>query len=138
MAELSGEVLVYESSVQEGFPQFRLIQQILADEAEAGGSADIHVHPSGRWLYTSHRLENDGISIFDINDDGTLVKSGHMNTGRHPRNFMITADGRFLLVACRDDMMIQVFTIGDDGGLTDTGKALHMESDRPSSVTAAL
>lgn len=138
MAELSGEVLVYESSVQEGFPQFRLIQQILADEAEAGGSADIHVHPSGRWLYTSHRLENDGISIFDINDDGTLIKSGHMNTGRHPRNFMITADGRFLLVACRDDMMIQVFTIGDDGGLTDTGKALHMESDRPSSVTAAL
>lgn len=138
MAELSGEVLVYESSVQEGFPQFRLIQQILADEAEAGGSADIHVHPSGRWLYTSHRLENDGISIFDINDDGTLIKSGYMNTGRHPRNFMITADGRFLLVACRDDMMIQVFTIGDDGGLTDTGKALHMESDRPSSVTAAL
>lgn len=138
MAELSGEVLVYESSVQEGFPQFRLIQQILADEARAGGSADIHIHPSGRWLYTSHRLENDGISIFNINDDGTLVKSGYMNTGRHPRNFMITADGRFLLVACRDDMMIQVFTIGDDGGLTDTGKALHMESDRPSSVTAAL
>lgn len=138
MAELSGEVLVYELSAQEGLPTFRLIQQILADEADAGGSADIHVHPSGRWLYTSHRLENDGISIFDINDDGTLIKSGHMNTGRHPRNFMITADGRFLLVACRDDMMIQVFTIGDDGGLTDTGKALHMESDRPSSVTAAL
>lgn len=138
MAELSGEVLVYELSAQEGLPTFRLIQQILADEADAGGSADIHIHPSGRWLYTSHRLENDGISIFDINDDGTLIKSGHMNTGRHPRNFMITADGRFLLVACRDDMMIQVFTIGDDGGLTDTGKALHMESDRPSSVTAAL
>lgn len=138
MAELSGEVLVYELSAQEGLPTFRLIQQILADEADAGGSADIHIHPSGRWLYTSHRLENDGISIFDINDDGTLIKSGYMNTGRHPRNFMITADGRFLLVACRDDMMIQVFTIGDDGGLTDTGKALHMESDRPSSVTAAL
>lgn len=132
IAELSGEVLVYQVS-----DEFRLIQRIQADEVNAGGSADIHIHPSGRWLYTSHRLENDGISIFSINEDGTLTKEGYMNTGRHPRNFMITEDGDFLLVACRDDRMIQVFRIGEDGGLIPTEAVLNLESDKPSSITAA-
>ena len=131
IAELSGEVLVYQVS-----DEFRLIQRIQADEVNAGGSADIHIHPSGRWLYTSHRLENDGISIFSINEDGTLTKEGYMNTGRHPRNFMITEDGDFLLVACRDDRMIQVFRIGDNGGLIPTEAVLNLESDMPSSVVS--
>lgn len=131
IAELSGEVLVYQAS-----DEFKIIQRIQADEVNAGGSADIHIHPSGRWLYTSHRLENDGIVIFGINEDGTLTKSGYAHTGRHPRNFMITEDGNFLLVACRDDRMIQVFRIGEDGGLIPTEAVLHLESDMPSSIVA--
>lgn len=130
IAELSGEVLVYQAS-----DGFRLIQRIQADEVNAGGSADIHIHPSGRWLYTSHRLQNDGISIFSINEDGTLTKNGYMHTGRHPRNFMITEDGKFLLVAYRDDQMIQVFRISEDGGLIPTEATIHLESDKPSSIS---
>jgi 6-phosphogluconolactonase (cycloisomerase 2 family) len=55
ICELSGEVLVYD------VPAFTLLQRIQADEVNAGGSADIHMHPSGKYLYTSHRLDNDGI-----------------------------------------------------------------------------
>ena len=73
IAELSGEVLVYK--VRGGKkPAFKLVQRIQADEVNAGGSADIHMHPSGQWLYTSHRLENDGISIFKVLEDGKLEK----------------------------------------------------------------
>ncbi len=130
ISELSGEVLAYDVS-----SGFRLIQRIQADEVNAGGSADIHIHPSGRWLYTSHRLENDGISTFIINEDGTLTKTSYARTGKHPRNFMISSDGRFLFAACRDDKMIQVFRIGEDGRLIPTESMLHLESDRPSSIT---
>ena len=132
MCELSGEVLVYD------LPSFTLVQRIQADEVNAGGSADIHMHPSGKYLYTSHRLDNDGISIFKINEDGTLEKCGYARTGRHPRNFMITPDGELLLVACRDDRLIQVFTIEKDGTLTLTPSKLVFESDMPSSITAVL
>lgn len=132
ITELSGEVLVYDAAAG-----FSLIQRIQADEVNAGGSADIHIHPSGRWLYTSHRLENDGISIFSISADGTLTKSGYAHTGKHPRNFMITSDGMFLLAACRDDRLIQTFRIGDDGSLIPTGAELHLASDMPSSITGA-
>ena len=137
IAELSGEVLAYKVSGS-GEPEFELVQRVQADEVNAGGSADIHMHPSGKWIYTSHRLENDGISIFKVNEDGTLEKCGYAHTDRHPRNFMITDDGKILLVACRDDRSIQVFRIEKDGTLTLTPSKLVFESDMPSSITAVL
>ena len=136
IAELSGDVLVYSISEKQGEPAFEMIQKIQADEVNAGGSADIHLHPSGKYLYTSHRLDNDGIAIFRTNDGGTLEKIGYTRTARHPRNFMITQDGRHLLVACRDDQVIQTFTIGKDGSLTLLPQVLRFENDKPSSITA--
>ena len=133
IAELSGEVLAYKVSDRKK-PTFKLVQRIQADEVNAGGSADIHMHPSGQWLYTSHRLENDGISIFKVLKDGKLEKIGYAHTGRHPRNFMITPDGKLLLAACRDDRSIQVFRIETDGSLTQTPCTLTFNDDMPSSI----
>lgn len=135
IAELSGEVLVYKVSGKKK-PSFKFVQRIQADEVNAGGSADIHMHPSEQWLYTSHRLENDGISIFKVLKDGKLEKIGYAHTGRHPRNFMITPDGKLLLVACRDDRSIQVFRIEKEGTLTLTQSTLTFTDDMPSSVVA--
>lgn len=136
IAELSGEVLVYAVSYENEEPSFRLVQQVQADEVNAGGSADIHIHPSGRWIYTSHRLDNDGIAAFAINEDGTLEKIGYARTARHPRNLMITEDGTLLLAACRDDRIIQVFKINEDGSLTLSPSVLVFDQDMPSSITA--
>lgn len=138
IAELSGEVLVYNIDCRKEGPAFRLAQRIQADEVNAGGSADIHLHPSGKYLYTSHRLDNDGICIFRILSDGTLEKIGYEHTGKHPRNFMISSDGRLLLVACRDDKAIQVFRIEEDGKLNPTDATLYLEDDQPSSITSVL
>lgn len=134
ICELSGNVLAYSININD-IPEFTLIQEIQADEVNAGGSADVHLHPSGQYLYTSHRLDNDGISIFKTQVDGTLEKIGYARTGRHPRNFMITPDGKLLLVACMNDHLIQVFAIEDDGTLTLTPSVLRFENDRPSSLT---
>ena len=138
IAELSGEVLVYDMDIEGGTPELSLKQRIQADEVNAGGSADIHIHPSGKWLYTSHRLDNDGICIFKILPDGSLEKTGYTRTGRHPRNFMITNDGSYLLVACRDDNIIQVYEILSNGELAHTGSTLTIEGDRPSSIVELI
>ena len=135
IAELSGEVLVYDICNKGDVPGFTLKQQIQADEVNAGGSADIHIHPSGRWLYTSHRLKNDGIAAFHIFPDGTLKKMDYTITGRHPRNFMITDDGEYLLVACRDDKCVQVFQILPTGRLAQTSTTLRFDEDKPVCVT---
>ena len=135
IAELSGEVLVYDMCTSSEKPTFELVQHIQADEVNAGGSADIHMHPSGKYLYTSHRLDNDGISVFAVAEDGTLEKTSYARTGRHPRNFFITPDGKLLMVTCMHDNLIQVFRIAEDGTLSLTDAVLRFDSDQPSCIT---
>lgn len=124
LGELSGEVIVYDYS----FGELTQKQVIAADTTGARGSADIHVSPDGRFLYASNRLQADGIAIFAINpDDGTLTKVGYQLTAKHPRNFAITPNGKFLLVAGRDDNKIQVFGIDTETGLlTDTYQDIRL------------
>lgn len=103
------------------------LQQMQAYSGEGHGSADIHVSPNGRYLYTSHRLKQDGISIFKINKkNGLLTPKAYQPTGTHPRNFNITPNGKFLLCACRDSNKIEIYSIRKNGLLQDTGKAISL------------
>lgn len=107
------------------------LQSIAADTVGARGSADIHISPDGRFLYASNRLKADGMAIFRINaEDGRLTKAGYRLTGIHPRNFAITPNGKFVLVACRDSRAIQVYERDEESGLlTNTNKDIPV--DRP-------
>lgn len=106
--------------------QLKSIQYIPSDTVGAQGSADIHITPDGRFLYASNRLENDGLAIFSVDaNTGKLTRIGYQPTGIHPRNFIITPNGKFLLVANRDSNSIQVFSINQETGLlTDTGNTI--------------
>ena len=104
--ELSGTVIAFDYANG----QLTEIQTIAADTMNAKGSADIHISPDGKFLYASNRLKADGIAIFNINPkNGRLSKVGYQLTGIHPRNFIITPNGQFLLVACRDSNVIHDF-----------------------------
>lgn len=123
--EFSGKVNVFnyhDGKIEE-------IQAITADGFKGKGSADIHITPNGRFLYTSHRLKNDGISIFSVSrTDGKLTKIGYQPTGIHPRNFIITPNGKMLLVANRDSNSIQVFSINQSTGmLSDMNKDIQID-----------
>lgn len=114
LGELSGEVLVYDYNY--GDPLLK--QTIAADTTGARASADIHVSPDGRFLYASNRSKADGIAVFSITpEDGMLKKVGYQPTAKHPRNFVISPNGKYLLVASRDDNKIQIFKINSETGL---------------------
>ncbi|KYQ89054.1 hypothetical protein DLAC_10280 [Tieghemostelium lacteum] len=124
--ELSGTVVVFQYVSDNG--DLVEIQSLEADEFHAQGSADIHCTPDGKFLYTSHRLKGDGISIFSINSsDGKLTKIGYQPTGIHPRNFIITPNGKYLLVANRDSNQIQIFQINNTGILNNINKDIQLE-----------
>lgn len=118
ISEISGGITVYR---QHNGDMVK-IQEIRSDSLRGQGSADIHLSPDGRFLYSSNRLKADGIAVFAVNHkDGKLKRVGYQLTGIHPRNFGITPNGRFLLCACRDSNKIQVFSINQNTGLlTDT------------------
>jgi 6-phosphogluconolactonase len=61
--------------------------------------ADIHTSPDGKFLYASNRGHNS-IAIFQIAKSGELIAAGHESVrGDWPRNFALTPDGSYLLVA---------------------------------------
>lgn len=125
--EISGRVTALAYDGQGLTP----IQSIESDTVNAQGSADIHLSPDGKFLYASNRLKADGIAIFSVDGEtGMLTKAGYQLTGIHPRNFIITPDGRFLLVACRDSNVVQIFRRDAETGLLeDTGKKI--ETSKP-------
>jgi len=88
--------------------------------------ADVHVHPSGRFLYGSNR-GHDSIAIYAIDEQsGQLTSLGHTSTqGKTPRNFAIDPTGQWLLAANQDTDDIFVFAIDQQtGALTPTGQSV--------------
>ena len=80
--------------------------------------AEIAVHPSGRFLYTSNR-GSDSIALFSIDrgrHPGMLAFEGVTPCGRNPRHFAIDPTGTFLLAEALDDNAINVFRVDAESG----------------------
>ena len=90
--------------------------------------ADIHIHPSGRYLYGSNR-GHDSIVVAEIaGETGQLKMIQHHPTGGSwPRNFALDPSGRFLLVANQRSGNVVTLAINPaTGRLAETGRALEV------------
>jgi 6-phosphogluconolactonase len=91
-------------------------------------TAQILVHPSGRFVYVSNRGHNT-IAIFAIDQDtGRLTAAGHASTkGDTPRNFAFDPTGTFLYAANQNSGTIVHFRVdADSGQLTPTGSVTEV------------
>jgi len=91
-------------------------------------TAEVQVHPSGRFLYGSNRGHNS-IAIFAIDAaSGRLRSLGHQSTqGKTPRSFAIDPAGAYLLAANQDSDNIVLLAIdGQTGVLRPTGQSVSV------------
>ena len=91
-------------------------------------TAEVQVHPSGKFLYGSNRGHNS-IAIFQIDTKtGKLTSAGRQGGDiKIPRNFGIDPSGKFLLVANQEGDSIVVFRIDPEtGGLAPTGTKVEV------------
>ncbi len=91
-------------------------------------TAEVRVHPSGRFLYGSNR-GHDSIAAFAIDTEtGRLTPIGHSPTqGSTPRNFNIDPSGSFLLAANQESDTVVAFRIDpEQGSLEPTGQRLEV------------
>jgi 6-phosphogluconolactonase len=100
--------------------------------------ADVHVHPNGRFVYSSNRGHNS-LAIFRI-DEGTgrltLVEITPTQ-GNTPRAFNFDPTGRFVFAANQGSSNIVTFTADPDTGkLTATGA--KVEVPRPVCIKFAM
>lgn len=103
---------------------FQTASTLPADYKGGNSTAEVQVHPSGRFLYGSNR-GHDSIAVFTI-DKGKLTPAGHTPTqGRTPRNFGIDPTGAYLFAANQNSDNIVLFRIdGGSGQLTPAGQVL--------------
>lgn len=115
--ELNSSVSVFRVKANGGLD---LIQNIpaLPDSYKAkNAAADIHIHPEGKFLYTSNRGHNS-IAIFEIDQEtGMLGKPDFAPVaGKTPRNFAISPYGKYLYAASQDTGIISIFDINPKTG----------------------
>ncbi|GAB2521438.1 lactonase family protein [Spirosoma aerophilum] len=127
--ELTSTVAVFSRNAKTG--ALTLIDQNIktlpADFSGQNTSADIHIDPSGKFLYQSNRGANT-LAIFAIGSDGKLTKVGDQPTeGKTPRNFLIDPKGDFVFVANQDTDNITIFRRDQKTGkLTYTGQSVKV------------
>lgn len=127
ITELSGDVMVLEIKENN---KVNIIQTVKSDTVGGEGSADIHLSPDERFLYASCRIKSDGIAVFKVSsENGRVERVGYCLTGKHPRNFAITPNGKYILVACRDENAIEIYEVNRETGmLKDTGKRIYTKA----------
>jgi 6-phosphogluconolactonase len=109
--------------------EIQTISTLTRPATEADTTSEVHVHPSGRFLYVANRGA-DEIASFAIDEStGKLTVIGHTPCGgKVPRHFAIDPSGKWLLVANQDGDNVAVLKIDEKtGALSSTGNAVKME-----------
>jgi len=123
--ELNGTIdCMLRDKVSGALSLVQTVSVVLEGDGAQSGSADIHITPSGEFLYASNRGNLNNIAAFRIDSDsGKLSLIGVQPVkGSSPRNFAIDPSGTFLLVANQNSDQIITFRIDTvTGRLAETG-----------------
>ena len=85
-------------------------------DVTTGTTAEIAVHPSGKFVYGSNR-GHDSIAVFAVGGGGALTLVEYQSTrGRTPRNFALDPTGRWLIAANQQSDTLAVFSINQTTG----------------------
>jgi 6-phosphogluconolactonase len=97
--------------------ELQTVSTLPKDFTGTNNSAEIFVHPNGRFLYASNR-GHDSIAAFAIDPrKGTLMTIDQFSTkGKTPRGFAIDPTGAYLLAANQDTDNAVLFRIDQKSG----------------------
>ncbi len=127
--ELASTVTAFAYDAGRGvLKEVQTITTLPADFSGVNYTAEVQVHPSGKFVYGSNRGHNS-ITLFKVDGKkGTLTPVEQTPTqGKTPRNFGIDPTGTWLLAANQDTDNVVVFRIdAKTGRLTPTGQVLEV------------
>ncbi len=112
------------------FTELHTLSTLPADFTGESITAEVLVHPSGRFVYGSNR-GHDSLVVFEFDEHAQrLTLLQHISCGgKTPRNFRLDPSGQFLLCANQDSDSIVVFRIDSTSGqLHPTGQSIAVGS----------
>jgi 6-phosphogluconolactonase len=131
--EFTMKLTAFAADAQRGsLTEIETVSTLPPGESSQDGftTADVQVHPSGRFLFGSNR-GHDSIVVFAIDEKtGRLTYVEHEPTqGRTPRAFGIDPSGRYLLAANQRSDSVVTFRIDQKTGRLDpTGHTIRVVS----------
>lgn len=123
-AELSSMIYTLDYNASTGtFTIINSLSTLPTGYNKPNSVADIHLSKDERFVYVSNRGHNS-IASFSVLDNGGVEKLAITKCkGEHPRNFVISPNGKSLLVANRDSNSITFFDLNTkDGSLSYKGR----------------
>ncbi|MFN7998914.1 MAG: lactonase family protein [Bryobacteraceae bacterium] len=129
--EMGNTVTAFDWDGERGtFNEIQNITTLPKDFHGENSTAEIEVHPSGRFLYGSNR-GHDSIVVYAIDPaKGTLTFVEDVLTeGKEPRNFALDPTGKYLFAANQNSDTVAVFRVNPKNGrLTFTGQKFEVPS----------
>jgi 6-phosphogluconolactonase len=127
--ELASTVTAFRYDPERGIlKEVQTVSTLPRDFKGQNTTAEVVVHPSGKFLYGSNRGANS-IAVFAVDPaSGELTPAGHQAENiKVPRNFNIDPTGAFLVVANQDGDSLVVFRIDPkSGALEPTGSTVSV------------
>ena len=123
LGEIKSTVTVFANEANESYRSIQTISTLPEGFSGRNDTAEIAMHPNGKWLYASNR-GHDSIAVFEVEPGkGTLRLVADVSTGgKEPRHFAIDPAGKFLLAENENSDTIVTFRIDPASGkLTPTG-----------------
>ena len=126
--EFNSKVLVYAYDMET--KEITLVQEeptLLEPFHEDNYGADVHITSNGEFLYTSNRGHHS-LTAYEVNKEGQLTPLTNIDiAGEWPRNFAISPNDAFVLVANEHTNELVVFKVEKDGTLIETGETYAVE-----------
>ena len=98
LTEMGSNVLVY-GKTEKGYRQIQMISALPEDFCGENTAADIHLSKDGKTLYASNRGK-DCITVYSVEENGELKLVDYCDAyGKCPRNFCVTPDDKYVLIA---------------------------------------
>jgi 6-phosphogluconolactonase len=127
--ELKSTVTAFSYDAARGrLSELQTVSTLPVDFKGESTTAEIAVHPGGRFLYGSNR-GHDSLAVFAIDAaTGKLSFVEHQPTlGKTPRSFAIDPGGAFLLAANQDSDDVVVFRLdAGNGKLSPAGRSIQV------------
>jgi 6-phosphogluconolactonase len=129
--EMGSTIIQFDWDTKRGaLTERQIISTLPKDFQGTSATAEVRVHPSGKFLYASNR-GHDSIAAFSIDaKTGRLALLQHIPSGgKTPRNFDFDPAARWLLATNHGSNTAMVFRIDPQTGmLTATGEPLSVPS----------
>ena len=132
--EMSAQVFVFDYADGQ-LKQRQVVELAQGKPAPHRAAGAVHAAPDGKFLYVSNRGKANEILVFAINPvNGELTEVQRRSVeGDHPREFALSPNGKFLLIA--NQMSNEIVVLERDRSTGKLGKTLQkLPMDAPSDV----